>query len=289
LRIGPPPGRGHLVIGTVLTRTAGIVRTTIVLALSIMSVQSALAEAREGISDSSCEADGTSDRVAGLGPGSDIALASGRIVRLVGFRLPDGTGARERLHAWLLERAGNAIAVRRFAADDRWGRLPARLLLVERQACRDLGEALVEEGLAMVDAGSSGAVDAPRLFALEAKARERGLGLWADDRYKTVPVGQIDLLRERVGRFVLVEGRIQSVGERQTRTYLNFGRDWASDFTIIIPKRTWGLMAAQGMTAAALKGRSVRARGVIEEWQGPALTVTAPAMIEILDHERGQR
>jgi hypothetical protein len=88
---------------------------------------------------------------------------------------------------------------------------------------------------------------------------------------------------------VLVEGRIQSVGERQTRTYLNFGRDWASDFTIIIPKRTWGLMAAQGMTAAALKGRSVRARGVIEEWQGPALTVTAPAMIEILDHERGQR
>ena len=120
-------------------------------------------------------------------------------------------------------------------------------------------------------------------------ARERSLGVWADPRYKAVSVGQASRLRERIGRFTVVEGRVRSVGERPQRTYLNFGTDWASDFTIIIPKQAWTALLKRGWSAAALTGRAIRARGIVEDWQGPALTVTLPETIEVLDNRHKQR
>ena len=92
-----------------------------------------------------------------------------------------------------------------------------------------------------------------------------------------------------MGRFALVEGRIRSIGERRERTYLNFGADWNTDLTITIPKRTWQTMRERGLTAALLRGRRVRARGMVEEWRGPAITIMAPEMLEILDGESVRR
>jgi hypothetical protein len=64
---------------------------------------------------------------------------------------------------------------------------------------------------------------------------------------------------------------------------LNFGSDWASDFTIIIPKRVWSLVRERGLGAAALKGRRIRARGVLEDRRGPSMMVTAMDAIEVLE------
>jgi hypothetical protein len=74
---------------------------------------------------------------------------------------------------------------------------------------------------------------------------------------------------------------VRGVGERRERTYLNFGSDWKSDFTITIPKRIWAALRERGVTAASLKGARVRARGVLEEWQGVALEITAADMLEV--------
>lgn len=81
---------------------------------------------------------------------------------------------------------------------------------------------------------------------------------------------------------------MRSVGERRQRTYLNFGPDCTADFTITIPKRSWARMQERGLSAAALRGRRVRARGVIEAWHGPALEIFSPEMLEILDEARGR-
>jgi hypothetical protein len=85
---------------------------------------------------------------------------------------------------------------------------------------------------------------------------------------------------------VLVEGRIRSIGERTQRTYLNFGGLWAEDFTIIIPRKTWKRMSDRGMGAEALKGRRIRARGILQPWQGTAFSIVIPEMIERLEGDR---
>jgi hypothetical protein len=226
------------------------------------------------------------DRLQGLTPEGDLILASGRLARLAGIRLPDAPPHREHALAWLEARIGTSVLVEGPDSRDRWDRASVRIRSSHGSASLNWGHGLVEAGLALVDAGQDGVFCQPELLAFEATARERRLGLWADDRYKPLDVNQSERLRERIGSFVLVEGRIRSIGERKQRTYLNFGGLWAEDFTIIIPKTTWKQMSDRGMGAEALNGRRIRARGILQPWQGTALSIVIPDMIERLEGER---
>ena len=129
----------------------------------------------------------------------------------------------------------------------------------------------------------------PNFSPSRAPRGEQGLGVWAADRYKPASADDIAHLRALAGRFALVEGRIRSIGERQQRTYLNFGSDWANDFTVIIPKRTWVIMRDRGLSARALNGRRVRGRGVVEAWRGPTMEIAVADMLEVLDQDRLRR
>lgn len=224
------------------------------------------------------------DRLLSVTPEGGLVLGSEPRARLAGIRLPDHPPDRQKALAWLAAHAGRAVLVTVPGKRDRWDRLPVLVRMAGPQAL-DLNHGLVEAGLAIVDPDIGPAFCQPELLALEETARERHLGLWADGRYNPLSVGQVDRLKERVGSFVIVEGRIRSIGERKQRTYLNFGGHWAEDFTIIIPKKTWMLMARRGLSADSLKGRAIRARGILQSWQGTALTVDLPEMIERLEDE----
>jgi hypothetical protein len=175
-------------------------------------------------------------------------------------------------------------------ASDRWGRRPVRLVVRPVAAldgeAQDLGQQMIQAGLALVDPAAGDGPCQRALLAIEAAARARGLGLWAGDRYTPIPVAELARLKDQIGRFTLVEGRVRSVGERPQRTYLNFSSDWAGDFTIIVPKRIWSRIGERGFDATSLKGRHIRARGVLEDRQGPAMTIVAPEVIEVIEEER---
>jgi hypothetical protein len=236
-----------------------------------------------------CGAQGGAELLRGVTPEGDLELGSGRMSRLGAVRIPEEGALRGQALDWLRNQAGQVHGViLDSTAPDRWGRMTVRLVPegepdggTERV---DLARALVARGLAFVDPSDPAASCRSDLLAVEAAARHRGLGLWANDGYKAVSAAKTDHLRDRAGHFVLVEGRIRSVGERRQRTYLNFGSDWASDFTVVIPKRVWNTLQGRGVTGPGLTGRTVRVRGIVENWQGPAMTVTVPDMLELVDN-----
>ncbi|NIX75206.1 thermonuclease family protein [Microvirga terricola] len=241
------------------------------------------------LSQTACGGQTEPDRLQALTPQGDLVLASGRIAKLSAIRLPDAPERREEVLVWLRGRMGEDVQVRSRPGLDRWNRLLAQISLPHESNPSDLAEKLVGSGLVLVDPGADETFCQSQLLHFEAKARELSLGLWRDDRYKPIQSDQTDRLRERIGNFALVEGRVRSVGERAQRTYLNFGGHWAEDFTIVIPKKTWKLMAERGLDAAALRGKTIRARGILEPWQGTSLTITVPEMIERLAGERPPR
>jgi hypothetical protein len=233
-----------------------------------------------------CAQDIRPDRLQGISPEGDLVLASGGLAKLADIRIPDEPADRQVALAWLRKRLEQPLLVQGSEGRDRWNRASVRIRLADPLDSLDFGQSLIEAGLALVDSGPAEALCRPELLAFEETARERSLGVWKDDRYKPMDAASTDRLRDRVGSFVLVEGRIRSIGERAQQTYLNFGENWAEDFTIIIPRRTWRLMADRGLGAAALKGRRIRARGILQPWQGTALVVAIPDMIERLDGRR---
>ena len=188
--------------------------------------------------------------------------------------------------SWLRARIDRSLLVEASSGTpDRWNRVSVRIRLSEEPAAPDWSRTWSKPASPSSTRASTGFLPAG-IAALEAFARERRLGVWADDRYKPLDVSQPERLRDRVGRFVLVEGRIRSIGERTQRTYLNFGGLWAEDFTIIIPRTTWKRMSDRGLGAEALKGRRIRARGILQPWQGTAFSIVIPEMIERLEGDR---
>ena len=85
-----------------------------------------------------------------------------------------------------------------------------------------------------------------------------------------------------IGGFAIFQGVVVSVGNRRSRTYLNFGGWWAEDVTVEIDGRDReGFGGEAGL--AALAGQRVRVRGFIEEKQGPMTIVRSPMQIERID------
>lgn len=212
-----------------------------------------------------------------------LVLAQGQLAKMSGLRLPETEAHRRQAADLLRVHKEKPVSIEGLGEKDRWGRLPVRIRFMSNKTVVDLSHVLVEAGLALVDPGAGPVFCQPELLAFEETAREQRLGLWAEARYNPIQAERTELLRERVGSFVIVEGRVRSIGERKQTTYLNFGGHWAEDFTIIIPRKVWTLMAERGLGAAVLKGQKIRARGILQSWQGTALTIEMPEMIERLE------
>ncbi|KAA2235853.1 thermonuclease family protein [Salinarimonas soli] len=225
------------------------------------------------------------DRVTGVAEDGEIALASGRRLKLSDIRIAEaGVPGREALER-LRGLVGGAVVVAASSTADRWGRHAGEIAVNGR----DVAAVLVDAGLAMIDVGGAAALCRPGLWVREEEARRLRSGLWTAEGERPIWAGDTERLAARKGRFTILEGRVRSVGERRWRTYLNFGSDWSTDTTVVVPKRAWDALVRQGWSAARLRGTRVRARGFVEDWRGPSVEIATVEMIEIWDVDRWRR
>jgi endonuclease YncB( thermonuclease family) len=217
----------------------------------------------------------------------EFRLAGGASVRTADLRLASEGEAGRRASAWLSSLAGTTLRIREVGPPDRWGRAPAHIELPGATAI-DLGELLVSEGLAVVDAGGRDLLCRPELLQAEDRARRSRVGLWREGTWP-IAVSALEKLGQAAGHFAIIQGRVVSVGERRERTYLNFGRDWSRDFNVTIPRRSWETLKARGISAASLTGRIVRVRGMIEMRRSPTLDLTVADMLELVDTTAGTK
>ena len=214
--------------------------------------------------------------------GRTVQTNDGKEVRLAGLASPPDRG-RTALQALV---SGRTVTLHRLGEQtDRYGRTVAMVTLDGALPEQSVQTALLEQGSARVSAKIGDSACAAALWAAEQKARNAGLGLWADPHYvirrAEDPAG---ILAVR-GEFAVVEGKVLSVRESGGTIYVNFGRRFAEDFTVTVPRRLDRKFSAAGMTLKKLTGQHVRVRGTIEERGGPWIEAARPEQIEIA--ERG--
>jgi len=234
-------------------------------------------------------ADGGQAVVAEIVDGDTVLLADGREVRLVGIQAPKLPLGRRNFRKWpLADQARSALEAltrgrtvslhyggRRV---DRHGRQLAHLSLGDG---RWVQRNLLSQGLARVYSFPDNRALVAEMLAAERMARAAGRGIWSDGFYAIrSPLG----LERDLGTFQLVEGRVAAAARVRGTTYLNFGADWRTDFTIVVRRQDRAAFDEAGIDLLALEGRSVRVRGWLDKRNGPMIAATHPEQLEILAH-----
>jgi len=175
---------------------------------------------------------------------------------------------------------------------DRYGRLLAQIMVTRDNETIWVQERLIAEGLARVISFPENRLCTVELLVKEDEARRARKGLWQSGFFAIRSADAEDLLSRMAQSYEIIEGEVRSVADIKGRTYLNFGENWRKDFTAFISPQTaklfGGAPAAGPMTsfdANALKGKRIRVRGWLKNFNGPSITVTHPEQIEILEQK----
>lgn len=228
--------------------------------------------------------------VAEVVDGDTLRLGDGTIVRLAGIEAPKPPLGVAVGASWPSADAATA-EVRRLVgsrpvgiapsadASDRYGRHHVHAFLPDG---RSLAIQLVVGGFVRVHWLPGESACLGPLLAAERLARAARLGIWSTTEYAVRRAEDASLLA-RNGLYELVEGRVVSVGHGSSMVFLDFGRNYRSDFTILVAPPVADALGAAGMPVDGLAKRRVLVRGVIEDRSGPAIRLDDPAQLELVD------
>lgn len=238
-------------------------------------------------------ADGPRGTVTEVVDGDTVFLDNGLQVRLIGTQAPKLPLGREGFETWPM--AGEAKAaladlvlgqrvIVRYGGEtrDRYDRVLGQLFVDVAGGELWVQEKMVLDGLARVYSFADNRSCLATLLAAETKARTLKLGIWSDPYYQIRRADRPQALLERLDHYELVEGRVLLAEAAGQGVFLNFGRFWKEDFTVVIGAGALRLFTDDGFDPLLLEGALIRVRGWVEERDGPRIEVTHPEQIEVL-------
>jgi endonuclease YncB( thermonuclease family) len=218
-------------------------------------------------------------RVATVVDSRSFRLEDGREVRLAGIERTgtDEASARAALSAII---AGREVILHgEDDTPDRYGRQPAFVFVAGSQ--HSVQTELLRRGEALISSDIAEKNCAAALAAAEQGGRDAKLGIWAETAAIKNTESPGDILAA-IGHFTVVEGRVLSVRQAGSITYLNFGRNWTRDFAATIPRRIIPAFEGAGLGPKSLENRRIRVRGVVSSRGGPRIEVLRVEQIEVL-------
>jgi len=225
------------------------------------------------------------------GPDGDLheAVLAGVLGPHPEFHRSEAAAAQDALEARLAEADGRiGLDPAGGGDEDRYGR---RITMARTGGPGGalLQEMLVEEGWLMVWPRAGQTLDFSSMLELEAHARAGRRGAWRSGAF-AVRDPDPDRLAQHLDSAQIVEGRVIATGEgRGGRVYLNFGLDWRTDFTVSASRAVRREFEAAGVVLESLDGAVIRVRGWLYEENGPMISLSHPAQLEILDAPEPRR
>jgi endonuclease YncB( thermonuclease family) len=212
-------------------------------------------------------------RVSAVIDARTFRMDDGREVRLAGIETV--TNSMSALSALVM---GRNVTLRGDTdAPDRYGRQPAWVFVEQAISVQ---HHMLSQGDALVSGTLADKACAAELAAAEAAARGARRGIWAGSAAIKNAESPADIL-SRVGQFTVVEGKVLSVRQAGSVTYINFGRRWTRDFAVTISRRMVAAFEAAGISFKSLENKRIRVRGFIEARGGPRIEALRLGQIEL--------
>lgn len=229
-----------------------------------------------------------SGRVDKIIDGLTILLKDDTILRLASLDIPDFNNNQEApfteaaltyLKKSLPEGTEIMIYQTRMAKKGRVNRMNHKLghILTKKDQIWVNG-ALLNQGLARVYTSPNAPEMHDQMLEIENNARNAKLGMWTDISF--YPVLKPETASEAMGQLAIIEGKVEKTASVKNNVYLNFGKDWKTDFTIMITPAIRKKLARQGIDPLNLAHQTLRVRGYVRQYNGPLIELEAPEHLE---------
>lgn len=234
--------------------------------------------------------------------GLTVILKDKTIIRLASLDIPDfhiwrdapySEAALKLLEETLPEGTEVMIYQTRMAKKGRTNRMNHELAHIQTKATKDINTdatkrepiwiqgLLLAHGLGRVQVAPNASEMVTQMFDAEQTARSAKLGIWADD--SDFPILTPETASQSMGEFAIVEGVVEKTASIRNNIYLNFGKDWKKDFTIMITPTLRKKLAHNGIDPSRYTQKPVRVRGWVREYNGPLIELETIEHLEILD------
>lgn len=213
-----------------------------------------------------------------------ILLKDDTIIRLASLDIPDfnerdapiSENALTFLQKSLPEGTEIIMYQTRMAKKGRLNRMNHQLShIVTKKDALWVNGALLTQGLARVYTAPNAPELIGEMYKAENLARQAKLGLWANNRVLTS-----EQTNDAIGKFVIVEGVVEKTASVKNNVYLNFGKGWKTDFTVMITPILRKKLARRGVDPLSLSGKNLRVRGYLREYNGPLIELEAAEHLE---------
>lgn len=218
-----------------------------------------------------------------------LVLRDGRAVHLEGIRFPHAN--QDHAPSAVADQAFDAINGLAKARDltvaavapkqDRYDRVRGQVFSDANPSEPWLQIALLKMGMVRVDIAPDRGECAAQLYAAEGEARAASRGLWAQPAYQLRTPETLS--PSDTGTFQLVQGAVLSAEVKDGRAYLDFGADWKTDFTVTISPEDMANFRGLGIDPRDYAGKTLRVRGIVQQFNGPEIEVANPKQLEVLN------
>ncbi len=219
--------------------------------------------------------------------GDTIRLANGAVLRYIGLDTPE-TRIKEK-EVWKDDPQPFAREATEFNRSlvqgkcvniefdvqrtDKYGRLLGYVFADDRLVNR----ILLEKGYAVLYTRPPNVRYKETLVSAQREARAENRGLWG--AYAIVDAAEA---HRYIGEIRRVKGRVNSTYQSDKCVFLNFGRDWRSDFTVVIFTDSLAGFREENIEPRDFyKGKTVEVTGRIREYNGPEIIVNIPEEIVV--------
>lgn len=224
--------------------------------------------------------------------GDTVRLANGKLLRYIGIDTPELTIRKNKtfysdpqpfsqqakeFNEKLVENKFITIEfdVEKF---DRYGRILGYCFVGDTF----VNAKLLEEGFAVLYTYPSNVKYADLFLGLQKQARRQKRGLWG--AYDVIDSGRA---AEFINQIRTVTGLVLDSYQSKSCVYLNFGRDYKTDFTVVIFNNCLKFFEQNNINPREYyKGKHIEVTGRIKEYNGPEIIVCRPYEIRVSDENQ---
>lgn len=227
-------------------------------------------------------AEAAAQRVAEVLTAKTLRLEDGTVIRLAALQAPnrarndkerDDPLGQEAFDTLKKLAEGKEVTLKTIGKPDRHGRTVAQVF-VEGKSVQ---ESMLEAGMGWTYTFNDSRKLATPFLAAEAKAEAAKRGIWAQGEYAVL---EADKAEGHDGEFRLVQGVPKLVAiKKGKRSYINFGEDWKTDFTLVIEPANLRKFKEEWLQS--LVGKEIRVRGWLFTSGGAAIELTHPEQLEV--------